>query len=514
MKKCILFILIQVACCTVSIAQQVQYAVAEPSPLRITETSCNINGDSLHIGFVINLQGNVIRSGEALHLVPVYRIGDDEVRLPEILINGKRNSKYYRRDRALLGHEQYWSTKPYAELTLNKRTPQKIRYDKRVVLPAEFSNQPTGHVYIERFVEDCCDWRFVGSDLLKPTVASEVSPAAIPMQNLVFDESNVVFVRPAHETKKLRNELLSLRINFIVNRSDILPTYKNNADELRKADALLRPLSTRRETYTINSAIIRGYASPEDTYEHNLKLSQHRADNFKSYIISRYGLTGLSSFPSQGMGEDWDGLRKLVEESIMPYREKVLDIIDFVDLNKGREKQLMDLGGGVPYKFMLANLFPPLRRMEMEVSYTVRSFEEKETDKVFETRPQDLSPEELFLLARRRNAPPVTDEERAEYGREYDMAVQLYPKNEIVLLNASSAALIRGDEDIAWEYLNKIKSLPEAANNLGVYYMLHGDNARAEQYLRRALTVMQTKETAKRNLKVLELRKQNVSIQQ
>lgn len=206
------------------------------------------------------------------------------------------------------------------------------------------------------------------------------------------------------------------------------------------------------------------------------------------------------------MGEDWEGLRHLVDVSDMPDRDKVLAIIDFVDLNMGREKQLMDLKGGVPYKWMLANLFPQLRRMEMQVSYTVRPFKEMETEKVFETRPQDLSQEEIYLLARKRNAHLSTDEARSRYGKEYDVAARLFPNDATALVNASSAALIRGEASVAWDYLEKIQRLPEAANNIGVYYMLREDYQRAYQYFEQALMVERTAEVAERNINILNQR--------
>ncbi len=491
--------------------------VTQVSPLQISDVQSHITTDSLHLSFVLIAQGNAVARGEALHIVPIYRTETSEWRLPEVLLNGKRRSSYYHREQALLSHEDYWSQQPYAEVTLKKNSPIRVNYTYSAALPKEFRSTSSGRLLLERFIEDCCDWHFMGSDPMgiltrKPTppVVPAVS-ARLPLPT--FSEEQVPFLRPTREERKVRNEKLSLRIQFVVNRHDILPTYKGNASELLKADALLRPLSSQRETYTITSAAIRGYASPEDTYEHNLRLSQRRADNFRSYIISRYDLHSLSSFPSQGMGEDWEGLRAAVDStSYMPYRAEVLAIIDFVDLFQGREKQLMDLRGGVPYKWMLENLYPPLRRMEMEVAYTVRPFRETEIDHIFDTRPQDLSQEEIYLLARRRNARLLTDDTRRNYGREYDMAARFFPDDATALLNASSAALIRGEASLAWEYLQRIQTLPEAANNLGLYYWLIDDLKRAEEYLLRAQEVETTRAMAERNLAALQSRNPTTTV--
>lgn len=138
-------------------------------------------------------------------------------------------------------------------------------------------------------------------------------------------ESSVTFIRPKKEVVKDRNEHLSIHINYIVDRYDILPYYASNAEELAKVDNVLRPLSSRRETtYRIRRASIKGYASPEAPYDYNLKLSQRRADGFKQYLIRKYGLYDISMFPATGMGEDWEGLRAAVEESDMMYQDAVL----------------------------------------------------------------------------------------------------------------------------------------------------------------------------------------------
>jgi hypothetical protein len=64
--------------------------------------------------------------------------------------------------------------------------------------------------------------------------------------------------------------------------------------------------------------------------------------------------------------EDWHGLRMLVERSDMPSKHRVMEIIDTVPVwdsktRRGRERELMDLDGGAPYRYMYRNFFPLLR---------------------------------------------------------------------------------------------------------------------------------------------------------
>ncbi len=462
-----------------------------------------VRGDTLFVSFDVTASEQVVSSGEALHIIPVYRAGQDELHFPKVLFNGKKRAKYYRREQALLSHEAYWAQKPYAEVILDSRRPETVSY--RITEPLPFNMSENGTISLEQYVEDCCDLRLVGIQSLPLRVVETALPVEKPVVTRPVYEGSVTFIRPKKEVVKERNEILTLRINFIVDRHDILPHYANNAAELQKADKLLGLLSNRDETYRITSASIKGYASPEAPYYYNLKLSQRRADSFKQYLASRDGLHNLPEFSATGMGEDWDGLRLAVEQSNMSYKQEVLAIIDGVGIFNGREKMLMDLAGGEPYRYMLRTFFPPLRRMEMEVAYVVRSFETVEAEELIDERPQDLSQEEIYEVARRRNSDYTAQNNRDEYGREYDVAARYFPDDATANINASSAALVRGDLDEAWQYLSKVQDVPEAYNNLGVYYWLRGDTARAEQYFRLAMNVKGDEEKARRNLEQLTM---------
>lgn len=479
--------------------------------VRFTHSSYRLWGDTLELRFDYTIQGPVLGRTDAIHLVPVYRRGTEEQHLPSFIINGRGRSPYYRRELALLSHEAYQSRRADLSMRYEGKGPQTVHYRERIVLPsgvAQGSGQ--GHLVIEQYLEDCCNWNLVATETVAEAGAKrpdETTPkpeaTAHPAVTPRIYESSVTFIEPEKEIVKTRNERLVLHINYIVDRSDVRPDYANNATELAKVDRVLRPMASQRDTYRIRQASIQGYASPEAPYEYNLRLSQRRADEFKAYLIRRYGLH-LSEFPAMGKGEDWAGLRRAVASSHMAYRDEVLSIIDGVSIFKGREKLLMDLGGGQPYKYMLRYLFPPLRRMEMEIRYTVRSFETVEADALIDERPQDLSQEEIYAVARKRNQERLSHNDREEYGKEYDVAARYFPDDVVANINASSAALVRGEMKEAHRYLSKVGQDARAYNNWGVYYWMQGDLSRAKRYFQAALAHPFSKERARYNLRVLE----------
>ena len=77
----------------------------------------------------------------------------------------------------------------------------------------------------------------------------------------------------------------------------VYPDFENNRQELSRIDKILSPVATDTATYRILSASITGYASPEDTYKHNMVLSEQRAGGMRDYLHGRYGLLAEKSRP-------------------------------------------------------------------------------------------------------------------------------------------------------------------------------------------------------------------------
>lgn len=83
----------------------------------------------------------------------------------------------------------------------------------------------------------------------------------------------------------------------------------------------------------------------------------------------------------------------------MDYKDEVLEIIKNTSVEEGRETKLMRLHGGVPYRYLLKNIFPGLRVAICKVNYDIRNFSMDEAKDMIKKRPQNLSLNELFLVA-------------------------------------------------------------------------------------------------------------------
>ena len=58
---------------------------------------------------------------------------------------------------------------------------------------------------------------------------------------------------------------------------------------------------------------------------------------------------------------NWSELRTMILKSDISYKREVLDIIDHISIKDGRERKLMDLKSGKPYRYIKEHFFPKLR---------------------------------------------------------------------------------------------------------------------------------------------------------
>lgn len=433
---------------------------------------------------------------EALHLIPTYEVDGAAYPLPKILINDPIRQSYYRREVTLRDHERYLSERPASVVvTRGMRTDKWLSYRETIALPEGVSTE--GRVVIRQYLQDCCHLTQLEVKDFGPVV--EPDHIALPLP--VVTASSVPFYRPLKEQVKERRDRLTVRIQFHWDKWDILPDYAGNRAELDRMDRVMKPLIHRRGDVQLLSTEIRGYASPEGKAAYNLSLSDRRAASLRDYIAHKYGTSPLGRLTAKGMGENWTELRDTLPSLLrLSQRQRVVDIIDHTTDLDARDAQIRAIDGGVTYSYIVDSIYPSLRCNIMELAYRVRPYTIEEADRLLDTRPQELSHEEIFLVAQRRLQSPT---ESKEYGREYETALHFFGDDPVALLNASSAALVRGEYDLAWSYLERVAEDPRSYNNLGLYYWAIDDREQALHFLELATEVPATISIATQNLRRL-----------
>lgn len=176
----------------------------------------------------------------------------------------------------------------------------------------------------------------------------------------------------------------SMRIYYVVGHREVDPSFRDNGAEL---DRFLKTVRVAVHEGTIERITICSSASPDGYNKANERLAMRRADSLAAYI-ARHGSVSEALIEKHSVGIAWDMLRRQVAASDMEYRDEVLDILDntpvfvFDERDRvvdGRKKQLMDLRGGRPYKYMLEVFFPDLRSSLSVMLYTKPVVESADT---------------------------------------------------------------------------------------------------------------------------------------
>ena len=160
-------------------------------------------------------------------------------------------------------------------------------------------------------------------------------------------------------------------IYFPVGGMKILPEHDLNKEAWH---AFVSELDSLRSggSNTVMGITVTGYSSPEGGYESNDRIAKRRAEALKSFLETKYNST-LVEIRTEWIAEDWDRLAELVRASNMEDKDKVLDIIDNMDIFKGRENRLKSLSGGKAWAYMLKEYFPKLRCASCRIGYLKRT---------------------------------------------------------------------------------------------------------------------------------------------
>ena len=502
MKRNIQFIVLVLAALCLNTEEAFAQNRSYSGDIGIEPVRLEQSGDFLYIDMNFILKDVKVRTAHGVDFIPQLVAPANTYNLPKVSVKGKDEYLAYERRLSLMSaKEKRKHVAPYLVKKSNKRTNDTIRY--RYVLPYE-SWMADAKLNVQRDECGCGESTLMS---VQPVI-DQVTLERILSPYIV--NPHFAYVEPKIEVVKSREIQAECFLDFEVNKINIRPEYMNNPRELAKIRVMIDDLKLD-PSIKVNRLDIIGYASPEGTLATNKRLSEGRAMALRDYLASRYDFPRNQYHIIFG-GENWDGLIDALETLDMDYKNEMLDIIQDIPIEKGRETKLMQLRGGVPYRYLLKNVFPSLRVAICKVNYDIKNFNVDEAKEVIKRRPQNLSLNEMFLVA---NTYPKGSQEFIDV---FETAVRMYPDSEIANMNAATAALSRNDLISAERYLKKMESQeywPEYNNARGILTLLKGDYELAEEYLNKArelgldVATDNLEELAKKKANMNEIEKAN-----
>ncbi len=447
--------------------------------LTLSDVTLWQQGESLYVGMTMDMKNLTVGSARSLSLVPLLTDGQHNVPLQEIIINGKRREKAYIRGLAMNKQEPTAIIVPY-----NKR--ETLNYTQVIPYQPWMANASL------QLVETLCGCGNYQEMTAQELITNDVSTEA---KRLSAMSPLIAYIQPTVEVVKTRSEQYEAHLDFPVNKYVILTDFMNNHSELVNIHSMFDKIQNDKNL-TVTGISIEGFASPEGPLAFNEQLSKKRAVALKDYLVKNEKVPANVYNVTFG-GENWDGLVKALEASSMKDKETFLNIIKNTTDDVKRKQEIMRVGGGVPYRTMLKEIYPGLRKVNCKIDYTVINFDVEQGRIIIRENPKYLSLNEMYQVA---NSYPKGSK---DFVNVFDIAVRMYPNDPVANLNAAAVALSMKDLNTAVKFMEKADhATAEFLNNTGVYNFLNGDIQRARAAFEQAAKM--GNETAQANLQQLQ----------
>lgn len=434
-------------------------------------------GDKVKVAMDIRLDDLKLKSNRGLMLVPMMVNGEDTLRMQAVEVLGRKRYIYWQRNGATM------TENPLVVERRHNGEQQTVAYKTEVGYEDWMTNSSLV------LAEDNCGCT---QSLLGNALTSDGGEALLGPWKCAY-----AYVEPDPEPVKERHESGVARLNFHLDKYDIVPSLGNNRAEL---DSIRRTIDKVRDDadVKITSIELHGYASPDGNYNHNADLARNRIRALYLYLRDMYNLPdGL--YRNNTTPEDWEGAIAQARKSDLIKKDEVLRIMES-EMHPDQKEAQLRLKTPADYRFLVDNVFPGLRRTEYTVNYDVRNFNLEEARKLINTRPQKLSLKEMYVVAN------SYERGSEEYKHAYDVAVAMFPNDETANVNAAYVALDGGDLGRAERYLKRAGNTPQAENARGALEVLRGNFDKARPHFQKAADA--GLQEAVENLRVLKRRLQ------
>ena len=434
-------------------------ALADDRSLRLAEEAITVQNlkvgktaDNFVLDMDLCLDSLDMPSNERFVFTPIVGDGSNERFMPQLVVNGRKQQIMYQRH----GYKDF--EEGTQVVRRQNGDPQTLHYS--AVLPYEPWMQ-NANVEI---AEDLCGC----GDILEQN-RTLIHRLRRPL---------IAYLRPQAEARKARHEEGRAFLDFPVDRIELYPDYRKNPRELEKILSTIE-LVKKDPNVSITGISIHGYASPEGNYAHNEYLAENRAKTLKDYVAGRLDIDE-SLFRVESTPEDWEGLLRYLRENNIENKEELLAIAQDEDLTYDQRDLKMRATYPQAYRYMLDNWYPALRHSDYVVNYSVRPFSVDEAKELIHTKPQQLSLEEMYLVAQ------TYEPGSKEFNEVFEIAVRMFPDDPTANLNAACTRIEREDYDGAEAYLRKADSSPYVDHARAVIALRRGQTEEARTLFRKA----------------------------
>ncbi len=246
------------------------------------------------------------------------------------------------------------------------------------------------------------------------------------------------------------------------------------ADQIKLFENFVKENSTKDRT-TLGSVYAKGYASPDGPEDLNDKLSRQRSETGKTAISKQLKNVSGLTYDAAAYGEDWEGFKKLVEQSNMKDKDLVLQVLNMYSSPTQRDREIHNMAQ--VFEVLKKDVLPQLRRTQLTASADISGKTDDELRAAARGDINSLNLEEMLFAA-------TMFDDNADKARIYKAAADKF--GDARALNNLGIALAKenkiADAKTALRNAELKSKAPEISNNLAAIAMIEGNLPEAAKY--------------------------------
>ena len=362
-----------------ALASTVATAKIYDGGIKVSNAKLTPVGKNLCLTMSIDIEDDAVGTLNGIAIVPYMSDGTFEADFPYALVNGRNRNNIFNRHTDF-GYEGMVDNMPVQVFKVDKKgRGGRLDYEAEINHDAWMDHAALLVKFV--LVSPAGVSRYYAMGVSCVRAGAHKHHVAVPPPAPVFIEPEPVVelqpvveieyepdVEPTPGEPKIHTYNGSAFLDFEAGKSVLLHNYKRNALELAMIrKAMDEVISNHAKNISI---IVTGNASPDGRWSANEDLALHRAMALEKYLQHNYGrIVSVSKVLTAG--EDWSGLRKMVEGSNMAYKSAVLQIIDLNENPDVKESILRRLADGSVWATMTKDFFPQLRRVDYNIMYEI-----------------------------------------------------------------------------------------------------------------------------------------------
>jgi len=295
------------------------------------------------------------------------------------------------------------------------------------------------------------------------TDASEISPAITPDK----------FQRIIQETQEAN-------IKFLIQQANLLGS-ETGSQSVKALTSAVKDAKDAENKEVAGLDVI-GYASPDGAFDLNKNLAERRLNASANFINNELRkLKSEVEINKDFTPEDWDGFKKLLEQSNVQDKELILRVLSMYSDPEQREREIKNISSA--FTAIADQILPELRRARLQLTVNVIGKSDEEIEKLAFSNPAALTADELLYAA------TLTDNlnKKAEI---YLAVTEHYIKDVRGYNNLGVVKFYQGKYDEAALYFKKAAAFdasdPNVNYNLGLAALEAGNLDSAEQHFGKA----------------------------